>query len=437
MTITVVFDPPLPSDSPATFNTKAFTTLGDLNDWSTEANALAADVTAKQGTASTAATTATTQAGIATTGAGTATTQAGIAVAAAASINAIETTIHAATSKATPVDADEFGGTDSAASFGLVKFTWANIKATLLSTWKDATSGLVGLTLFKINFKNAGNTFTSFLTNANTAARTYTFPDKDITVAGLVDITGGTVAASFTDLTTTGNTVLGNATTDTLNVGNGGIIKDAGGNVGIGVAPAGSFNLAFPIGTNWYVGKHATTTHLAGNATRLDFGISDGSSVAGLSVRNTHDGTYSSQETFISVAYGGLRATSDIFKVDKSGNAMVIAPYGGLGYGAGAGNTTVQATSRTTSPAAINYPTGQITLVSAAGSTTPFSFTVNNSLVTANDRPQVVQKSGTDKYVIHVTNVGTGTFQITAWTTGGTTIEQPVFGFNIHKGSAS
>lgn len=52
---------------------------------------------------------------------------------------------------------------------------------------KDALGGYVGLTLFKINFKNALGTFVSFFTNANTAARTYTFPDKDLTVAGLVD----------------------------------------------------------------------------------------------------------------------------------------------------------------------------------------------------------------------------------------------------------
>lgn len=47
-----------------------------------------------------------------------------------------------------------------------------------------------------------------------------------------------------TDLTTTGNTILGNAATDTLNVGAGGIIKDASGNVGIGATPSG-FKLDF------------------------------------------------------------------------------------------------------------------------------------------------------------------------------------------------
>jgi len=42
-------------------------------------------------------------------------------------------TIHAATSKTTPVDADELPLVDSAAAFGLKKLTWANIKATLLT----------------------------------------------------------------------------------------------------------------------------------------------------------------------------------------------------------------------------------------------------------------------------------------------------------------
>lgn len=53
---------------------------------------------------------------------------------------------------------------------------------------KDATGGYAGLTLFKINFKNAANTFTNFLTNATTAARTYTFKDADGTVAFTSDI---------------------------------------------------------------------------------------------------------------------------------------------------------------------------------------------------------------------------------------------------------
>ena|GEM_PF-821711 len=49
-------------------------------------------------------------------------------------------TTHAAASKATPVDADEIGILDSAASNVLKKLTWANLKATLLATLHSATS---------------------------------------------------------------------------------------------------------------------------------------------------------------------------------------------------------------------------------------------------------------------------------------------------------
>ena len=53
-----------------------------------------------------------------------------------------------------------------------------------------------------------------------------------ITTPGLTN----TGTETILNLTTTGNTILGDATTDTLNVGAGGLIKDASGNVGIGTA---------------------------------------------------------------------------------------------------------------------------------------------------------------------------------------------------------
>ena len=141
-TITVTFDPPAPSDDTATFNTKAFATLGQLNTWSGQANTVAGEVNTNASTATTAASTATTQAGIATSAASTATTKAGeastsaaAAAASAASITAqVATATHGATDKATPVDADELPLADSAATYGLKKLTWANLKATL-ATW--------------------------------------------------------------------------------------------------------------------------------------------------------------------------------------------------------------------------------------------------------------------------------------------------------------
>ncbi len=111
-------------------------------------------------------------------------------------------------------------------------------------------------------------------------------------------------------------------------------------------------------------------------------------------------------------------------------------PTAGVGYGTGAGGTVTQGTSRTTA-VTCDKVVGAITLVSAAGSTTPFSFTVNNSTVAATDVIIVNQKSGTDKYDIDVTAIGAGSFQLTLNTKSGTTTEQPVFNFAVIKGVAA
>lgn len=113
----------------------------------------------------------------------------------------------------TPLDADTYYFYDFVDAV-LKKVSWVNIKATLKTYFdsiytttsavatqiataltgyqalsgKDATGGYVGLTLFKINFKNVANTLTSFFTNSNTAARTYTFQDRDGTIADDTDL---------------------------------------------------------------------------------------------------------------------------------------------------------------------------------------------------------------------------------------------------------
>ncbi len=106
MAITVVFDPPLPTDPPSTFDSKAFTLLGDLNDFATEANALQADVNAKQGTATTAAATATTKAGEASTS----------ATNAASSASAAASSASAAAGSAAAADASADAAAASAAA---------------------------------------------------------------------------------------------------------------------------------------------------------------------------------------------------------------------------------------------------------------------------------------------------------------------------------
>lgn len=108
----------------------------------------------------------------------------------------------------------------------------------------------------------------------------------------------------------------------------------------------------------------------------------------------------------------------------------------GLGYYVGAGGAVTQGTSRTTT-VILNKFCGAITLFSSAGSATPASFTVTNSKVAATDVIVLSQKSGADKYFIGATAVADGSFQVTFYTTGGTTTEQPVFNFAILRAIAT
>jgi hypothetical protein len=86
--------------------------------------------------------------------------------------------VHAATSKTTPVDADELPLADSAASFGLKKLTWANLKATLKATAAYIWAGTNDVTY--MTPKNAADssafvTLTSSTSIATDASTGYNF----------------------------------------------------------------------------------------------------------------------------------------------------------------------------------------------------------------------------------------------------------------------
>jgi hypothetical protein len=82
---------------------------------------------------------------------------------------------------------------------------------------KDATGGYAWLTLFKINFKNVANTFTSFFTNSNTASRTYTFQDRNGTIADDTDLaTKASLAGSTSQAFSVSQLEVGNASDTTI-----------------------------------------------------------------------------------------------------------------------------------------------------------------------------------------------------------------------------
>ncbi|CAB5220142.1 hypothetical protein UFOVP239_65 [uncultured Caudovirales phage] len=136
------------------------------------------------------------------------------------------------------------------------------------------------------------------------------------------------------------------------------------------------------------------------------------------------------------VAAAGSDTNIDLSLTPKGTGYVKVSSGTGLGYGTGTGGAVTQLTSRTTG-VTLNFPTGAITLFSAAGTSTWQTFTVTNSAVVATDTIIVNQKSGTDLYQIFVTNVAAGSFKISFATTGGITTEQPVFNFAVLKGVAA
>jgi hypothetical protein len=76
-------------------------------------------------------------------------------------------------------------------------------------------------------------------------------------------------------------------------------------------------------------------------------------------------------------------------------------------------------------------------MFSAAGSATAASFTVTNSKVNATDTIVLNQKNGTNLYVLAVTAVAAGSFQVTFFTTGGTATDAPVINYAVVRSAAS
>ena len=272
------------------------------------------------------------------------------------------------------------------------------------------------------------NSKISALTSATTPlAGTETLPivQSGATVkATVANITGaGNYAGSFTSLAYT-TTLTGG--TGIVALGTSQFYKDASGNIGIGTAAPSaklelneSTNVSLPIlviarGGNSLTAQHRYLTKTSGGA----------NTGGAIGFNATYGLVLTASTTTIDTARD--------FVIDSNGNALVTGS-GGLGYGTGSGGTVTQVTSRTTG-VTLNKTNGAITLVSAAGLATFQSFTVTNSKVAATDIVHVTQKSGTDLYQIFVTATAAGSFRITFATTGGITVEQPVFNFAVIKG---
>jgi hypothetical protein len=126
-----------------------------------------------------------------------------------------------------------------------------------------------------------------------------------------------------------------------------------------------------------------------------------------------------------SLVYGPTIATYDVY-----GQLGASSPTQSIGYRAGSGSGVTQATSRTTS-VTIDYPTGSIGMVSAAGSPTWQTFTVVNSRVNVTDVVVVSVRSATNLYSTAVTRVANGQFDISFAAVSGTAVDAPLLSFAV------
>jgi hypothetical protein len=257
------------------------------------------------------------------------------------------------------------------------------------------------------------------------------------------------------------STVTGTGTNLPLLVNVGGSERmriDTSGNVGI------SGNLAFTGTGNRITGDFSNAT-LANRAMFQTSTVNGGTTVAaipngagtiaGYMVSATADTANSSQlyintdnsafyfnstkfgtGTFLPMAF--YTSGSERMQIDTSGNVLLKSATGGLGYGTGAGGSVTQATSKSTA-VALNTPTGQITMNNAAlAAATSVSFTLNNTVIGANDLILVHRVSGgsAGAYIATGDGVGVGSCSITVRNnSGGSLSEAIVLGFAIIKGS--
>jgi len=139
-------------------------------------------------------------------------------------------------------------------------------------------------------------------------------------------------------------------------------------------------------------------------------------------------------------SFGALKVPTETIdatgNIAATGSVLSSGKANGVGYKTGAGGTITQPITRTAG-VTLHAVCGSIVLAPAAGLATYQTFTVTNSAVHATDVVHISQKSGTDKYIISVTRVAAGAFDVTFATTGGTTTEQPEFSFAIIRAVAA
>ena len=168
--------------------------------------------------------------------------------------------------------------------------------------------------------------------------------------------------------------------------------------------------------------------------------------MSNLGIRTDASGTFGAL-TFggvdkVTVGNNGIQAGSyapdSITSAELAAGALIENSPAGIGYGAGAGGTVTQSTSKSTA-VTLNKPCGQITTHNASvASGAAVVFTVNNSLVTAADTVIVTGGAEVSNYEIGAKTGNNGNFVIVIRNITGTAQAEAIpINFAIIKGAAS
>lgn len=153
---------------------------------------------------------------------------------------------------------------------------------------------------------------------------------------------------------------------------------DNSGNIGIGGTPGYKLDVVGPSGVASFTGVNRLGVMVRGSSSSTDYsgidfsGAANATTFARIGVLSQTAGSSIVLGTSNNYASG---ITNTALTIDPSGN--VLARSAGLGYGAGAGGTVTQLTSKATT-ITLNKPSGQITTSNSAlagGATAIFLFT--------------------------------------------------------------
>lgn len=136
----------------------------------------------------------------------------------------------------------------------------------------------------------------------------------------------------------------------------------------------------------------------------------------------------------------GTNSTERI-RIDASGNLLLKSGTGALGYGAGAGGTVTQLTSKSTA-VTLNKPSGRIIMSnSALGANATAGFILYNNLICASDTltlsiPNLIANDISNYRVTH--NLYNGGAAIFVTNVSGSTLSEAIsINFNLHRGTMS